>query len=372
MDQPKPSTSSNTTATSIINTTTTTTPSTPTPSTSDGRIPSNPPVAIPDVNTTKLQKANGLAKKDSSETDLKSLIIDFMREKPVLWDSRHLCYKDHKRRDHEFQLFSKKIGYPVQEIKRVWHVLRTNFFRAHKMLQDKRPGQVRELGNEKLWKYYLAMSYILDGTQDQKPIYHLLNQRLQKEQEEQQQEEEESPKDVRRTRSCKINSPTTTERDSRASTSASANASLCIVSPNSSLNDYGKNCQPTKSPRTSNMSSSLLSHNSFVNHHTSLLNKSTRMPMIDPMEADDDNLYARSLSLTLKKFDPTTKEIIKLKFQQIIVNYMQQLHQKPNPQADTSGNDKSGSSLTQQQRTSDAKNASSVNKEHELSDEKKQ
>lgn len=184
---------------------------------------------------------------NSTDTDLKSSVIEFMRARPFLWNKRHPGYKDHKKREIEFQKFSSKTGHSVQEIKRVWHVLRTNFFRAHKI----------QTGKEKPWKYYASMLYILEGN-------------------------------------IATNNNDTTGR--RVSTTSSA-----IRDTDGLTNGM-----------IADISSANLSNSKLSTFNESLLDE------------DDDFLYAKSLSLTLRKFDPTTKEVVKLKFQEIIVEYMQQ------------------------------------------------
>lgn len=238
---------------------------------------SSTPVTLNNPNTSDTKTI-----KKTVDTDLKSSIIEFMRERPFLWNSKHPNYKDHKRREHEFQVFSSQINYPVQEIKRVWHVLRTNFFRAHKLLLD-RP-QNSENG-EKLWKYYLAMDYILEGSTV------------------------EDSRDIRQTRSSK------TFKDPKG-------ARLQKESNNSV-----KNCSIGSSGSSSSSNSSRIVNNTSGINNNSLSNNSKDTCSYLSMEADDDHLYARSLTSTLKKFDPTTKEIIKLKFQEIIVEYMTQTSQ---------------------------------------------
>lgn len=217
------------------------------------------------ANTNNNKSTTIKGNKKTTDSQLKGSIIEFMRERPFLWDSKHPSYKDYKRRDHEFQLFSKQIDCSVQEIKRVWHVLRTNFFRAHKLLLDKPQTSDRENG-EKLWKYYLAMDYILKGT------------------------------------ILKTEPKPNKDPDSLNSSSTSIINST-ISNNNGTISDNNSTISNNNSSTSTNIKTTLLSDLS--------------------LDTDDDHLYARSLTSTLKKFDPTTKEIIKLKFQEIIVNYMQ-------------------------------------------------
>lgn len=198
--------------------------------------------------------------KKTANTDLKSSIIEFMRHRPFLWNSKHPDYKDHKRREHEFRLFSNEIDCSVQEIKRVWHVLRTNFFRAHKLLLE-RPHNGENGGGERLWKYYLAMDFILEGTGTSPASSSTAAA-----------DTDSSSKEIKReTRSSKL------------------------------VKVGGEGGESKSCPR--------LYHRDNSNH----------------IDSDDDHLYARSLTATLRKFDPTTREIIKLKFQEIIVSYTSSL-----------------------------------------------
>lgn len=264
---------------------------------------SNHTVANSDMNTVNIKNIDmesiGIVKKAMADHDLKNSIIEFMRVRPFLWNCRDPSYKDHKRREQEFQEFSNQIEVPVREIKRVWHVLRTNFFRAHKLLLE-RPnlnhsgsgggGGVGigtgggENGSERLWKYYLAMEYILGGVNNgnSDDSQHVTKQAKSKD--------------------CK------TPRDGRPSVSTKPN--------HRELNNSAKSCKMTSSSGAS------------LNNNFTSINKPTLptndFPTSSSMESDDDHLYARSLTSSLKKFDPTTREIIKLKFQQIIVSYMRQ------------------------------------------------
>lgn len=196
--------------------------------------------------------------KKTTDTDLKSSIIEFMRHRPFLWNSKHPDYKDHKRREHEFRLFSNEMDCSVQEIKRVWHVLRTNFFRAHKLLME-RPQNAENGVGERLWKYYLAMDFILEGTG-----------------------------------------------------ASPASSSTAAADTDSSSKDIKRETRSSKLVRVGGDSKS-----------TSRLYQRDVSNYVD--SNDDDHLYARSLTATLRRFDPTTREIIKLKFQEIIVSYTSSL-----------------------------------------------
>lgn len=249
-----------------------------------------------ETSTQPLGSTNAVASKTSrktTDTDLKSSIIEFMRVRPFLWNSRHPNYKDHKRREQEFQMFSDQIKCEVQKIKQVWHVLRTNFFRAHKLLMNKPQGSAENNSSEKLWKYYLAMEYILEGTSTSN----------------------DGDDDDDDNNDSTVNGQTVQpSKSSRISSLRNARVT------DKELNDRGlTNNIKDYSCSGASSSSKKSSHNKLTN---TSLNDSIMM------EADDDNLYARSLTLTLKKFDPTTKEIIKLKFQEIIVNYMKQQQQQ--------------------------------------------
>lgn len=262
----------------------------------------NAHIATTISNSNDNNNSNNNVAHKTAGTDLKSSIIEFMRERPFLWNSKHPNYKDHKRREHEFQLFSNQIGCSVQEIKRVWHVLRTNFFRAHKLLLD-RPQNSNGENGEKLWKYYLAMEYILDSSPNSK----------------------DSPvsKHIRSSRSSKE-----FHRNSSSSSSSGINTRL-TAHQQKELNNNSRNSTGSKNNNHHNMSNSSL--------NSSSLNKSTSFS--DSSFDDADHSYARSLTLSLKKFDPATREIIKLKFQEVIVNYIQlqqqQLQQPQQPEAMT-------------------------------------
>lgn len=269
-----------------------------------------------------------------------------MRERPFLWNNKHPSYKDHKRREHEFQEFSKEINYPVQEIKRVWHVLRTNFFRAHKLLID-RPhnpnnshnGSSGENGGEKLWKYYLAMEYILEGTNvdfsNRGNSNNSITNVVLNDDSCSSKEATTTPTPTRHGRSSRY--LTSVKRES----SVSDNQNLRGTTNNNNTNQGGNNQFSRSSGRAyrnmnDNNNISLSSSTNGNNYHTKSLNGSATSAyndsMMSAMEADDDHLYARSLTATLKKFDPTTKEVIKLKFQEIIVEHMQKQHQQQNKQ----------------------------------------
>lgn len=267
----------------------------------------------------------------TTDTDLKSSIIEFMRERPFLWNSKHPNYKDHKRRDNEFQAFSNEIGCSVQEIKRVWHVLRTNFFRAHKLLLE-RPQSSNNSGNsengEKLWKYYLAMEYILEGTGAS---------------------DDSSSKETKQTRSSKVfkdlrglkREPNSSGSNSNGSNINNNNNNDNTTNTNNNDNNTSNNS--TSGNKTSRNSGRNNDNNNISNCNSMLgiQNRSSTFTSFNDSISidDDDHLYARSLTLTLRKFDPTTKEVIKLKFQEIIVDYMrqqqqqsqQQQAQQPNP-----------------------------------------
>lgn len=252
------------------------------------------PSPVPSNKTTNTN--SNRANKKTTDTQLKGSIIEFMRDRPFLWNSKHPSYKDYKKREYEFQIFSEQIGCPVQEIKRVWHVLRTNFFRAHKLLLEKPQTGDGENGGEKLWKYYLAMEYILNGTI---PAC----------------ETPDSLVTPQNTRSFK-GTPKVIQKGAKSQRELNNNTRTC-----SGGSSHGSICNSSIT-NSSNLNDSSTSNN----------NKLTLLSDLS-MDNDDDNLYARSLTSTLKKFDPTTKEIIKLKFQEIIVNYMQiqdQQHQQGN------------------------------------------
>lgn len=257
---------------------------------------SNSTVRVSDSKTIDIKSGVGdnsvALKKTIGDHDLKNSIIEFMRVRPFLWNCRDPSYKDYRRRELEFREFSDQIGVPIREIKRVWHVLRTNFFRAHKLLID-RPNQYNGNENgsgEKLWKYYLAMEYILGG------INNGTN------------EDSQNLTRQSRNRDCKV------PRDGRQSTSTK--------STQRELNNSTRSC---KLSGGGNSSAGLNSNFSPASGKGTLPN--SEHPSSSIMETDDDHLYARSITSTLKKFDPTTKEIIKLKFQQIIVSYMRQQSQ---------------------------------------------
>lgn len=235
-------------------------------------------MSIPTNSNTTNTDSRKLVKRVSDST-LKSSIIEFMRERPFLWNNKHPNYKDLRRREQEFQEFSIQVGCPVPEIKRVWHVLRTNFSRAHKSLFY-RPHGGGENG-DKLWKYYLAMEYILDSTGFDDPT-----------------------KQIRQTRNSK------TSKSSKSSHGELTSSKLVGGDSNSDINRIDCN------------SNGIISHIHLSNP------PNISSPMIhSSTDIDEDHLYARSLVSTLKKFDPTTKEVIKLKFQEIIVNYMQQIQE---------------------------------------------
>lgn len=281
--------------------------------------------------------------KTTAETDLKASIIEFMRGRPFLWNNRHPNYKDHKRREHEFQQFSEEIHHPVQEIKRVWHVLRTNFFRAHKLLQD-RTHHVNGNGSsvdsgEKLWKYYLAMDYILEGHPNGSVKSNNLDESRRSDCSDvgagddngwSSNHSNKTPIVGRQTRSSRQLSCVNPKEAHRAQ----PNHKMAKTHNNSDAKSNFKNSSGVDSHNSSLVSyhgcdnSNLNNASSIVSTHQH--NNSTTFN--DSMENDDDYLYARSLSSTLKRFDPTTKEVIKLKFQEIIVNHMQQQRQQQQTQ----------------------------------------
>ena len=298
---------------------------------------------------TSNQSSNISNRNLKPEIDLKCLIIEFMRERPFLWNSKHPNYKDHKRRDQEFQAFSKEVGKSVQDIKRVWHVLRTNFFRAHKLIVEKTHSSNptegsagtsggREKSNksntttnnnnnthngEKIWKYYLSMEYILEGakTSTAKNISSNSNNNNN-----QTSDDSSLAKESRQTKNPKVfkdlrglrrdaasaaNQNNNSNQNNNQSSTSTANSSgiqngggiSCLAALTRSSNNVSLNSSAASQDR----STSTLFNDSYGSS----------------MEADDDHLYARSLIATLKKFDPTTKEVIKLKFQEIIVDQMQ-------------------------------------------------
>lgn len=289
-------------------------------------------------------------KASPDDLDLKSVIIEFMRSRPFLWNSKHPNYKDHKRREQEFQACSLEIGFPVQEIKRVWHVLRTNFFRAHKILIDKPRGQSSSSNNnktpasgasengEKLWKYYLAMNFVLEGTSlAPSPSIHSNNNH---------NDESSTSKETRQhlasgNKNSKLFKDSRgLKRDSSAPTNDTGNidnfsdvdkvvAGSNVVAVTTTTSS--SSCDTSSTSLANN--SSLVCVNSHPNqrksHNASKnLNNLSALGWESYIDADEDHLYARSLSSSLKKFDPTTKEVIKLKFQEIIVDYMQRQQQQ--------------------------------------------
>lgn len=342
-----------------------------------------------------------------------------MRERPFLWNNKHPRYKDHRRRDDEFQAFSKEIGHPVAEIKRVWHVLRTNFFRAHKILIERKDGitngsYVGVCGpSEKLWKYYLAMDYVLEGTNldtsNSSNSNNLStasstttnnnnistndttngncsngNNNLSVN-----EDSMSSVKDVRQTRSSKV------LKDMRGAkreikTSQTDNGTTVAVLPittvapvfTSAINNTNSSGNCMSSNRSNFRSSSRLYQdhmndnnnismpiNSNPNHYSLSHSRASTSAAFNDLsvisiDVDDDHLYARSLTSTLKRFDPTTKEVIKLKFQEIIVEYMQKQqreqqthqHQAHQQQVQSLSCTSSGSSITNDEsiRTSDS------------------
>lgn len=261
-----------------------------------------PSCPVPSNKTTNANSNNSRNSKKTTDTQLKGSIIEFMRDRPFLWNSKHPSYKDYKKREHEFQLFSKQIDCSVQEIKRVWHVLRTNFFRAHKLLLEKPQTGDGENG-EKLWKYYLSMEYIIRDTDvgNDTP----------------RSPEEGAPQPTRGLRGT----PKVIQKGTKSHRELNNN--------NNNINNrtLEGGSSSYASTNSSIANSSCLNNSSTSNNNKSILLSDSSM------DIDDDNLYARSLTSTLKKFDPTTKEIIKLKFQEIIVNYMRiqdQQHQQGN------------------------------------------
>lgn len=63
-----------------------------------------------------------------------------------------------------------------------------------------------------------------------------------------------------------------------------------------------------------------------VHGWTSTLSAFDKMSRIS-FDANDDDLYARSLTENLKKLDPTTKEAIKLKIRDLIIEYTRKQRQ---------------------------------------------
>lgn len=253
------------------------------------------------INNKSESNGNNLtpSRRKTTDSKLKASIIDFMRDRPFLWNTKDPNYKDHKRREHEFQEFSKRIGCSVQEIKRIWHVLRTNFFRAHKLLLDRPQGNGEN--TERLWRYYLAMDYVLEG------VDHVSEGDL-------------SRSDARQTRSCKAS------KDFRIS-----------VRPQQQHHHLQRNL--SNASASGDSASRIASHDSsqnLGNDPSPPANGQNKSMKLSPdelsLDTDDDHLYARSLTSTLKRFDPTTKEIIKLKFQEIIVSYMQRQSGQTNQQ----------------------------------------
>lgn len=298
------------------------------------------------TSTSNKKNSNNVAArsfKKSTDSDLKGSVIEFMEARPFLWNKRHPGYKDHKKRDHEFQEFSTKIGCSVQEIKRVWHVLRTNFFRAHKILSDKPQGaqianSASQNGTEKVWKYYSAMLYILEGSNLDFPKSFDTtskggnsglsggNQAA---------AVERVHNTGKRVSNRLANNVTSSEiRDTTSALSEGGGSRTVVLSNGTSITSADTSSANTPNSKLSTFNETLL-------------------------DEDDDFLYARSLSLTLRKFDPTTKEVVKLKFQEIIVEYMQlrqkqqqqlqqqQLQQQPQPQLQLHSNHQPPRQLSQ-------------------------
>ena len=237
-----------------------------------------------------------------------------MRERPFLWNNKHPSYKDHKRRESEFQAFSKEIGHPVQEIKRVWHVLRTNFFRAHKILLERKDitanggGGTPDISGEKLWKYYLAMFYVLEGTNLNSSTSSSSNN---------------TNNNINNNNSNNISTTSNTSTANNVNTNSTNSKKVNYYHNNTNNNNTSNNCS------SSNCNDSICVPGSNIDDSTSSSRdiRQTRSSKIlkedMSIDIDDDHLYARSLTSTLKRFDPTTKEVIKLKFQEIIVHHMQ-------------------------------------------------
>lgn len=313
-------------------------------------------------------------KKAAAGVELKSKIIEFMRDKPYLWNRWHPGYNDNKRRENEFSLFSHEIDCPVPEIKRVWHVLRTNFFRAHKYQSERGPNGVPDKG-DRCWKYYQSMKFILESTHNNSNFSKINNSITDEASNSNNvsvnDDSSSSVKDIRQTRSSKVQKdargnrrtvqkttqmqPINNINDSSSSNSSNAPHPLviatavaptpttAIISTSTPTTSASDNITFSSGTR-SNRKRSLRAHRDD-NHDTSIITNissdqfglargraSTLSAFSDlsriSFDADDDHLYSRSLTATLKKFDPTTKEVIKLKFQEIIVEHMQKQQQQ--------------------------------------------
>lgn len=343
-------------------------------------------VVKPEQQQHQQQQANtpSREKKTAAAAELKSQIINFMSDKPYLWDRWHPGYNDNKRRENEFDQFANEIDCPVSEIKRVWHVLRTNFFRAHKIQLGKGP-------HERCWKYYQSMSFILDGaksntTASSDEFSRTNNNNNNNYDDSTSSAVQDSSRQTRSSKLMKdargsrrsvhrliengnntIQHPTTTITTSTPQTSITLSMSTSATDNISTFSSGGPAAATTTATTKSasgrilrgsnrapgnknhhNQATSLVAHNNTINSltdnnqlnqtHTSGPSTSTpaktafneQLSRIS-FETDEDHLYARSLTSTLKKFDTTTKEVIKLKIQEIIVEYMQK-QQQPQPQ----------------------------------------
>ena len=129
--------------------------------------------------------------------------------------------------------------------------------------------------------------------------------------------------------------PTKQQRRSSKNSKSSLNVKRELIDNNNSIpNDLSNNnhfCRTARAYRRNMNDNNNVSPN--VKHHKM---KSSNGSIMSTMENDDDHLYARSLTATLKKFDSTTKEVIKLKFQEIIVEYMQKHQEMQNQRQDPS------------------------------------
>uniref|UniRef100_A0A6G1SBB6 MADF domain-containing protein n=1 Tax=Aceria tosichella TaxID=561515 RepID=A0A6G1SBB6_9ACAR len=309
-------------------------------------------------------------KKAAAGVELKSKIIEFMRDKPYLWNRWHPGYNDNKRRENEFSLFSQQIDYPVPEIKRVWHVLRTNFFRAHKYQSERAPnvGGAADKG-DRCWKYYQSMKFILESTHNNNDE---ISNNTSKSNVSINDDSSSSVKDIRQTRSSKIlkdargcrrivqrttNQPINSAGSDSSNNSSHVPSALTIATttpaitststPTISASDNNHNITFSSGTR-SNHGRSLRAHRDDNNHDTSIitnigpdqfslahgrassLSAFNEMSKISFDANDDDDLYARSLTANLKKFYPTTKEAIKLKIRDLIVEYTRK-QQQPLP-----------------------------------------
>lgn len=304
------------------------------------------------VNNVRLKKA-------AAGVELKSKIIDFMRDRPYLWNKLHPSYNDNKKRENEFNSFSQNVGYSIPEIKRVWHVLRTNFFRAHKMLAKRGPIAGRDDKSERCWKYYQSMRFILVDSPGSKTEEGMLgnNNNMYID-----DDSSSSIKDVRETRHSKVlkeargskrlvqkiaNQVSTNRVIDNGNNSTGTPSNLLIIPATTATTATPSISMSSDSNIT--LSSDLKSNPSrsfranHDNEHETTGISSDRLSLVQGRPStfssfdggvcqisfdDGEHLYARSLTATLKKFDPTTREVIKLKFQEIIVEYMQKQQQQ--------------------------------------------